>query len=545
MNYFMSGAFVTAQIFIFICKRKGDQYMLTTKDHEQILSRGADIRSVLDQLSRFREGFPFMNLTAPATLGNGIIRLGGDEVRDLARSYDEVKRGLRILKFVPASGAATRMFRDLFEFQSDPEASASTMDHKGLAEKYPFVAAFISELDRFAFTGQLRDAVRKQGKDLHILLDDHDYRTVIRYLLDPVGLNYASLPKGLISFHRYPDEVRTALEEHLVEGADYCRGDDGTVLLHFTVSPEHMEAFKSLIDRVRGIYEKRYHVTYSVDFSVQKASTDTLAVDMNNEPFRNPDGSLLFRPAGHGALIENLNDLNADVIFIKNIDNIVPDHLKPENSLYKKALGGYLLNLRKSIFSFLKKLEDTDLTGSELQEIEIFARDRLFIDTKFLEGLDAETRKRELYRALNRPVRICGMVRNEGEPGGGPFWVKNVNGKVSLQVVESSQVNMADHEQKMHFQKATHFNPVDLVCLIRDHHGNKFDLTRYVDESTGFITKKSKDGRELRAMELPGLWNGAMADWITVFAEVPLITFNPVKTVNDLLRKEHQVSLGH
>ena len=519
--------------------------MLTTRDHEQIMSKGTDIQDVESQISRFREGFPFIRLAAPATIGNGLIRLDDQHVKDLAASFEEMKQDLRILKFVPASGAATRMFKDLFEYQTDPAVSTSKPECMAMGKKYPFVEAFIADLECFAFVNQLGDVIRKQGNDLKKLLEDHDYRAIIHYLLDPEGLNYAALPKGLISFHRYPDEVRTAIEEHLVEGADYCRGADGKVLLHFTVSPEHLEAFRSLVGRVKGIYETRFNVTIQVDFSVQKTSTDTLAVDMNNEPFRNPDGSLLFRPAGHGALIENLNDLQADIIFIKNIDNVVPDHLKPVNSLYKKALGGYLLILRREIFSCLRKLNKPGLTDSELDEIERFIRDRLHIDTKSLERLDREGRRQGLITALDRPIRICGMVKNVGEPGGGPFWVKDSQGRLSLQVVESSQVNMADQEQKLHFQKATHFNPVDLVCHVKDHRGNRFDLTRFVDPSTGFISKKSKDGRELKAMELPGLWNGAMADWITVFAEVPLITFNPVKTVNDLLRKEHQVNPCH
>ncbi len=519
--------------------------MLTTKDHEQILSRGADIQGVENQILRFREGFPYIRLAAPATIGNGLTRLDDQQVRDLAASFDELKQGLRILKFVPASGAATRMFKDLFEYQSHPTVSTTKTEGMALKQKYPYVADFISNLRCFAFVQQLGDAIQKQGNELKRLLEDHDYRAVIHYLLDPEGLNYATLPKGLISFHRYPDEVRTALEEHLVEGADYCRSADGKVFLHFTVSPEHLEAFKRLVSRVKGIYEKRYNVTFQVDFSIQKTSTDTLAVDMNNEPFRNPDGSLLFRPAGHGALIENLNDLKADIIFIKNIDNVVLDNLKPVNSLYKKALGGYLLILRREIFSCLRKLNDSSLTDSELDGIERFTRDRLYVDTKSQERPDREGRKLRLIRALDRPIRICGMVKNVGEPGGGPFWVKDNQGKLSLQVVESSQVNMADEEQKTHFQKATHFNPVDLVCHVRDHRGNPFDLTQFVDPATGFISRKSRDGRELKAMELPGLWNGTMADWITVFVEIPLITFNPVKTVNDLLRKEHQVSPCH
>ncbi len=516
--------------------------MFTPTDLEQFRSHGIELAYAERQIAHFKEGFPFVTLTSPATIGNGIIRLEESQVRSLANAFDLQKIRMRLVKFVPASGAATRMFKDLFEFQSVLQAADTGPDRKALEKSHPAVATFIAGLHRLPFAGKLRIMLSGQGMDLDNLLERGNYRQIIHYLLDREGMNYAALPKGLLSFHRYPDEIRSAMEEHLVEGADYCRDDQENVFVHFTVSPEHLEAFRHLVEQVRETYENRYGVTYHVDFSVQKSSTDTLAVDLNNEPFRNPDGTLLFRPAGHGALIENLNDLDADLIFIKNIDNVVPDHLKPDNSLYKKALAGYLLYLRQRVYSSLHKLTEEKPSEQDLEEITTFVRDSLFMDTAFLDGLKPEERQHALVNALHRPIRVCGMVKNVGEPGGGPFWVKDNLGRSSLQIVESSQVNMADPDQKHHFLRATHFNPVDLICSIRDHLGRKFDLTHFVDPSTGFISRKSKDGRELKAMELPGLWNGAMAHWITVFAEVPLITFNPVKTVNDLLRKEHQVT---
>ncbi|MCD4720334.1 MAG: DUF4301 family protein, partial [Desulfobacula sp.] len=355
-------------------------------------------------------------------------------------------------------------------------------------------------------------------------------------------LDYGKLPKGLLKFHRYEHSNRVALEEHLVEAAMYGVSKNKKAYVHFTVSPEHLEKFKTQVDQVKDEYEKLFDITFEISYSVQKSSTDMIAVDMNNEPFREKDGSLLFRPGGHGALIENLNDLEADLIFIKNIDNVVPDRLKEITTTYKKVIGGLLLKLQSKTFEFLKELEKSESTNL-IEKIEAFAQSDLNI--KIPNGfneLGPDEKKSFLFRHLNRPIRICGMVKNEGEPGGGPFWVKNSKGEVSLQVVESSQVNASDEEQMKILQSSTHFNPVDLVCGTRNYKGESFDLHEFIDPETGFISIKSKDGKNLKAQELPGLWNGAMADWITIFVEVPIITFNPVKTVNDLLRPQHQPS---
>jgi hypothetical protein len=437
----------------------------------------------------------------------------------------------QILKFVPASGAASRMFKNLFEFLGASYEVPTT----------DFEKKFFAEIDKFAFYSVLDAAcVKNEGVGIAALIAAGKYKAVVENLLKDKGLNYGNLPKGLLLFHSYAESPRTALEEHLVEGALYATNGEGKVTLHFTVSPEHIEPFKALVEERKAIYEKRYGVKYEITFSVQKASTDTIAAAMDNTPFRDAKGNLLFRPGGHGALIENLNELDADVIFIKNIDNVVPDRLKATTVKYKQIIGGVLISLQQKVFSYLQMLENGHYTHEQLLEMLYFLQTKLFVknpDTKLLE--DSEL---ALYikGKLNRPIRVCGMVKNVGEPGGGPFITQNADGTYSAQILESSQINMNDEASKAIFQSATHFNPVDLVCAVRDKNGKPFDLLKYVDPKTGFISFKSKDGKELKALELPGLWNGAMSDWNTVFVEVPIETFNPVKTVNDLLRPQHQ-----
>jgi len=436
----------------------------------------------------------------------------------------------KIVKFVPASGAASRMFKNMFEFLG-AEYDVPTTD---------FEKKFFDNVHNFAFFADLNAACEKNnGKGIDALVAEGNYKAVVANLLEAAGLNYGALPKGLLKFHSYEDGVRTPLEEHLVEGALYAAGKTGKVNVHFTVSTEHRELFKALVEEKVAAYAAKYGVEYLVSFSEQKPSTDTVAADMENKPFRD-NGKLLFRPGGHGALIENLNDLDADVIFIKNIDNVVPDRLKDETVAYKKLIAGVLVTLQKKAFEYLELLDGGKYTHEQLEEIIKFVQTDLCCrkaDIKDLEDADLVI---YLRKKLNRPMRICGMVKNVGEPGGGPFLAYNPDGTVSLQVLESSQIDMSDPEKKAMFENGTHFNPVDLVCAVRDYKGNKFNLVNYVDKATGFISYKSKSGKELKALELPGLWNGAMSDWSTIFVEVPLGTFNPVKTVNDLLREQHQ-----
>jgi hypothetical protein len=464
-------------------------------------------------------------------VGHGILAPSEEERKSFLAAWDSYKQSeKKIVKFVPASGAASRMFKNLFEFLG-ADYDVPTTD---------FEKKFFDNIHRFAFFHDL-DVVCMDGagKDVDALIADGEYKTVVGQLLEAYGLNYGQLPKGLLKFHRYVEGIRTPLEEHLVEGALYAGGATGKVNVHFTVSTEHRELFEYLVKEKVTAYAQKFGVEYNVSFSEQKPSTDTLAADMDNKPFR-VDGKLLFRPGGHGALIENLNDLDADVVFIKNIDNVVPDRLKDETVTYKKLIGGVLVNLQKRAFDYLRLLDGGQYTHEQLEEIIRFVQQDLCCRKADIKQLEDAELVIYLRKKLNRPMRVCGMVKNVGEPGGGPFLAYNQDGTVSAQILESSQIDMNDPEKKAMFEKGTHFNPVDLVCAVRDYKGQKFDLTKYVDKSTGFISHKSKNGRELKALELPGLWNGAMSDWNTVFVEVPLATFNPVKTVNDLLREQHQ-----
>ena len=454
------------------------------------------------QLKNFREGFPFLPVTRAASCGDGIRVLDAAGIEQAAARYDRAKESLRVVKFVPASGAATRMFKDLFEFVREGRRTA-------------VVGELLANRRRFAFWPELRTIVGDDADEL---------RTVENIVAE--GLRYGETPKGLVSFHRYGDEVRKAVEEHLVEGAQYAAAG-GEVKIHFTVSPEHLTRFEALLaEKIPG-YESRFGVKYRISFSVQDPSTDTLAVNPDCTPFRRADGRLLFRPAGHGALIGNLGKIDADIVFVKNIDNVTTDARRGDTVLYKKALAGVLLALQERIFEYLMALE---VPGAELEPIAAFIENELCVK------LPKDYGTALLRQVLDRPIRVCGMVRNEGEPGG-PFWVAGADGLETLQIAESNQIAP---EKRELMRLATHFNPVDLVCSFRTSKGGRFDLQEFVDPATGFISRKSDGGRELLAQELPGLWNGAMARWNTVFVEVPITTFSPVKVVTDLLRPEHQ-----
>ena len=494
----------------------------TEQDQDQILEQGISLAQIDQQIQHFVQGFPYLNVIKAATIGDGIVRIADDQLPAYIHRFDEAAHERDLVKFVPASGAATRMFKSLF----------AALD--GKVDKS--VDGVFERLTDFAFYEDLKAAMKAKGEDI----EKADHQTTLRFLLTDDGLDYGSLPKGLLKFHDYADGPRTPVEEHLVEGAAYANSD-GLVKIHFTVSPEHRDRFEQLISEQRADYEAWLGVTFDISFSEQKKSTDTISVNIDNSPFRNEDNAILFRPAGHGALIENLNDIDADIIFIKNIDNVVPDEIKEPTVTYKKVLAAVLIDAQKQIARLQELLTSDDVSDGYLAEADELLRRTLFTLPPDDFGGWSKAEKLAYYRRkLDRPVRACGMVKNVGEPGGGPFWAKNQDGSVSLQIVESAQIDLNNPDQKAIFDEATHFNPVDLVCGVRDYTGKKYDLPFYRDPQTGFITAKSKDGKELKAQELPGLWNGAMADWNTIFVEVPLITFNPVKTVNDLLRKEHQ-----
>jgi hypothetical protein len=514
--------------------------MFNKTDLLQFQEKGVSVEKVTEQINTFRKGFPYMRLIRAARPKDGIKPLNPELIKQYTDRYEST-RNIDKLKFVPASGAASRMFKALFEFRS--AYVNSSYDPNILKnEAYRQVSIFIDNIRKFAFYNDLKNTLKKENNNIEELVKQNKFCVILDALFNAERLNYANLPKGLLKFHKYSDYSRTAVEEHLVEGALYARNDDNTVRIHFTVSPEHESLFSNEADRIKSKYEKEYKIKYDISFSIQKPSTDTIAVRTNNEPFRNSDGTILFRPGGHGALIENLNDAEADIIFIKNIDNIVPNGKKSDTIKYKKVLAGILLEYQQKIFSYLRLLDSSaDMQEPLLEEIEGFIKKELgLITAKENASPDTQGTIKHLYNILNRPIRICGMVKNEGEPGGGPFWVKNRDGNISMQVVEKSQVDSHKYEQNVILNSSTHFNPVDIVCGTRDYKGNKFELHQFIDHKTGFISKKTKEGIPLKAMELPGLWNGAMSDWNTVFVEVPVSTFNPVKTVNDLLRPMHQ-----
>ncbi|MBR5277503.1 MAG: DUF4301 family protein [Bacteroidaceae bacterium] len=504
--------------------------MISSADQELLNRKGISEQKMSEQLKNFVTGFPFLKVEAAASVEKGILVPMASEVENYLAVWDEYcKGGNNILKFVPASGAASRMFKDLFSFL-DGEANEPTSD---------FEKNFFANIEKFAFYTELDEAcVKNNSATIKELMAAGNYKAVVFNLLDAKGLNYGALPKGLLKFHNYDNSNRTPVEEHFVEGALYA-AMGSKVKLHFTVSPNHRALFEQLVADKKAVYENMFGVEYDVTFSEQKQSTDTIAVDADNNPFRE-NGELLFRPGGHGALIENLNDIDSDIIFIKNIDNVVPDRLKSDTVTYKKVIAGVLVSLQQKAFEYLRLIDSGKYTHEQVEEIIHFVQQKLFCrcsEIKHLEDCDLVI---YLRKKLNRPMRVCGMVRNVGEPGGGPFLAYNSDGTVSLQILESSQINMNNPKAKAMFEEGTHFNPVDLVCSVKNYKGEKFNLPNYVDPSTGFISHKSKNGRELKAMELPGLWNGAMSDWNTVFVEVPLATFNPVKTVNDLLRDTHQ-----
>ena len=506
--------------------------MFDEKDLEQFKKKGTNADNVKAQLELIKNGFPFLELDSAASIGNGIMAVDDSQCSSYIKTWDSYcASGHKVTKFVPASGAASRMFKDLFAFL-DADYSLPTT---------PFEKKFFDEIEHFAFYGDLDAACKaNEGKSIKELISAGEYKAVVANLLGAKGLNYGALPKGLLKFHSYNSTARTPLEEHMAEGAMYASGADGIVHIHFTVSPEHRTLFKKLADSCSKSFSKRFGATYDISFSEQKPSTDTVAAAADGGPFRNDDGSILFRPGGHGALIENLNDLDTDIVFIKNIDNVVPDHLKADTVTYKKLLAGVLVTVQNKVFDYMRLLDSGKYTPAKLKTISDFVQNTLCCRSKELGNLSGNDLAQWLYSKLNRPIRVCGMVKNVGEPGGGPFLAYNNDGTVSLQILESSQIDLNDARKKEMFTKGTHFNPVDLVCAVRDYKGNKFNLPDYVDKATGFISSKSKNGRELKALELPGLWNGAMSDWNTIFVEVPLSTFNPVKTVNDLLRPQHQ-----
>ncbi|MBN2790579.1 MAG: DUF4301 family protein [Candidatus Delongbacteria bacterium] len=501
-------------------------FNFTNKDITLIKEHGISMDEILSQLEKFRKGSTYSILVKPAVLGSGIFDINNYDRSELLQLFDQASENGRISKFVPASGAATRMFKDLLSYVNSDNSGRSELSEKELTS----VAETMTNIQNFPFFDDLKLSIEKSGLKMDDLVNTEDCVTILDFLLFEKGLNYSKLPKALLKFHKYDNGSRTSLEEHFVEGMKYAADSSGNINLHFTVSPEHIELFESLITELKGKYRSGYK--FNVTLTTQKPETDTISADKNSDPFRDRNGNIVLRPGGHGALIQNLNSLNEDIVFVKNIDNVQPEY--NDLSINKKLLAGILIKLQNKIFQYIELLENYAL--EYLLEIEKFINDLLNIQLNedyFMKTQDDKIAY--LLSLLIRPVRVCGMVKNTGAPGGGPFYVIK-NEQISLQIVESSQIDMAKEDQKNIFLSSTHFNPVDLVCGIKDKEGDSFNLLNYIDHDAYFISEKSVEGKPLKALELPGLWNGAMADWITVFVEVPLETFTPVKTVNDLLR---------
>ena len=505
--------------------------MFTQKDLQQIRSKGISIDDINHQIKHFQHGFPPADITMPATPGKGIMLLSEGDQQHFKDVFLDNAPDFRMVRFIPASGAASRMFKSLFGALEELEGKDRKKQWQWVEDNKE-IRKFFKKLEKYA----LYEDLEKLGGEAPA--------EILNLLLGEDGLAYGNLPKGLLKFHKYDEgDRRTAFEEHAREAVKYCGNRDGMVRMHLTVSPDHLDGFQIEAARILPRIEQETGMSIDLSFSFQKSETDTIAVDLSNEPFRNADGSLLFRPGGHGALIRNLDALDGDIVFVSNIDNVAPDRLKNLRVKQKQVLGGVLLEVRSKIFYYLNQLNGEEkLQKTRLDSMVSYLHERLGIAIpEMLESWDVNQLKKWLNSTMNRPIRVCGMVRNEGEPGGGPFYVRSESGEISLQIVESSQIDLEDPQKAELLSQSTHFNPVDLVCSLRDYRGDKFNLAAFVDDNTGFISEKSMGGRSLKALELPGLWNGSMAGWLTLFVEVPIESFSPVKTVFDLVRKEHRV----
>lgn len=516
-----------------------DKFTFSEADRQQMQSLGISEAQALSQMEMHEKSSFHLRLATPCTLRGGVQKIALTNTKRYIRLHSEAAGLGRFKKFVPASGAATRMFESLLRIYHLLPQDSLRLRPEIDTETASDLSKFTDEIRRFPFYEDLDAALAKDGISLPDLISGGQPREVLEYLLTNRGLDYSALPKGLLKFHKYPSECRTAFEEHLAEGMHYIADESNTCSFHFTISPEHEKKFLDLLEIVEKRYEERYGTRFDVTFSFQKPSTDTIAAGANNLPFRDRYGRLHFRPGGHGALLDNLNDLEGDLIYIKNVDNLCREHLKDTGIFWKRVLGGYLVDIQRRVHWHIKSLLDS--SSLSLRAAEEFLKNTLLIELPSgYRNWNLENKRTFLLSKLNRPIRVCGVVPNEGEPGGAPFWVKDKSGGLSIQIVERAQVDFDSLEQRNIWRSSTHFNSVDLVCALRDYRGEPFDLKRYVDPEAVFLTKKSKDGRELKALELPGLWNGSMADWISIMVEVPSATFNPVKTVFDLLRPEHQ-----
>ncbi|PIF32734.1 NadR type nicotinamide-nucleotide adenylyltransferase [Flavobacterium sp. 9] len=515
------------------------QHDVSSDDFVQIYNHEIPFEKILQQLKIFKNGILKSNLISPAKIKNGILGLSEEEFEEKAAFFDLKKENLKLKKFVPASGAASRMFKFLSAFLNDFDITRETINAYINRKKDSDLSIFIVAMDKFPFFEALDKKLREIYPDFEVL--DRDYKNYyfIKTLLSSDYFDFANKPKAVLPFHQYKAHIANPIEEHLNECVHYASSNEVSNL-HFTVSEAHQNLFENEVEVLKEKVEKESGIEINISYSYQNKSTDSITVNDQNEFVRDKNNNLIFRPGGHGALIENLNELDADVIFVKNIDNVIQNHID-KIALYKKALAGVLIKVQQKVFGYLEIIEKQEIKESNLEEIVVFLSKKLNIELgNDFNKFTFENKVNKIKDLLDRPIRVCGMVKNEGEPGGGPFWVMNDKGLISLQIVETSQVDLTNKKQQEILAVATHFNPVDLVCGIKNYKNEKFDLLKFVDQKAGFIVEKSVDGKLVKSYELPGLWNGAMANWLTIFVAVPLITFNPVKTVNDLLKPAHQ-----
>jgi hypothetical protein len=515
--------------------------IFSENDNVQIENHGLTIEKVNAQIARIKSGMVYSNLKEAATIGNGILKMDNQQESHYIELFESKRNTLSMVKFVPASGAATRMFKFLFQFLNDYDLKKESIQDFINRTGNKNVAIFFKNLEKLPCFEEIVHKVHEVISNYNHLTYDERCVEFVKTMIDEDRLNYSFYPKGLLPFHKYKTHISTAFEEHLHEAAYYASANNHAHL-HFTISKNHQDKFYEELNHILEDVENKTRHTFEVSFSYQKMATDTVALTENNDVYRESDGTILFRPSGHGALLENLNELQQDIVFIKNIDNLVVQNQLEDTCKYKKMLAGILLEAQDQIFKYLRLIDTGNLNDNDIDDIAKFLSNTLHIDTApDFENASIESKIFFLKEKLNRPIRVCGMVKNEGEPGGGPFWVTDDNGSISLQIIEFAQIDISNPKQKKIVDNATHFNPTDLVCGIKNYRGEPFDLMQYVDHKAAFITDKTQAGTPIKALESPGLWNGSMAYWNSIFVEVPLKTFNPVKTINDLLKPAHQV----
>lgn len=511
-------------------------------DTIQIQNHGLTIDKVKEQVSLIKSGMSYSNLKGAATIGNGILKMETNQESHYISVFERQRNKLSMVKFVPASGAATRMFKFLFQFLNSYNFKEETLEDYMKRTNNEDIETFVNNLEKLPCFEEVVHKIHKVISNYNDLSHGERCIEFVKTMLNADRLNYSFYPKGLLPFHRYKDYVATAFEEHLFEAAFYASSNNKSNL-HFTISEVHHNKFQEELNYILEAVENKTGNSFNISFSYQKSATDAIALTQDKEIYREQNGSILFRPSGHGALLENLNDLDYDIAFIKNIDNLVVKDQLEVVCNYKKMLTGILLEVQEQVFKFLHQLDTGNLNDNDIEGITKFITQSLhmMIPDDF-ETASLESKIFYLKEKLNKPIRVCGMVKNEGEPGGGPFWVSDEKGVISLQIIEFAQIDISKPDQRRIVDNATHFNPTDLVCGIKNYKGESFDLLQYVDHNAAFITDKTQAETSIKALELPGLWNGSMAYWNSIFVEVPLITFNPVKTINDLLKPAHQMS---